>query len=456
MRNITTEITIVGAGLTGLTLAFYLQRAGKRVLLIDKNNRPGGVIETLRDEEFVFEKGPNTGVIGTPEIVELFEDLKDHIEVEVPDATSKNRWVWKNGRWHALPSGPKGATTPLFSFKDKLRILGEPFRKPGNDPDETLSHMVVRRLGRSFLDYAVDPFVSGIYAGDPDRLVTRYALPKLYNLEQNYGSFIKGAHEKHKEPKTELEKKVTREVFSVKGGLGNLVDAMSRIIGAENQFLNADRLQVNPEENGFVCSFEVNNQPTTIRSQKVITTCGGKALPGLLPFVPHVLINDASNAAYAKVVQVAAGYKNWDGVKLNAFGGLVPSKEKRNMLGVLFPSSLFESRAPQGGALLSVFLGGIKKPEYYDKPDDEIEQIVLSEIEQTLGSRQQPDLLRIFRYDQAIPQYEQSTGQRLEALSRIQEQFTGLIIAGNLRDGIGMADRVKQGRQIANQIIQEL
>jgi oxygen-dependent protoporphyrinogen oxidase len=126
------------------------------------------------------------------------------------------------------------------------------------------------------------------------------------------------------------------------------------------------------------------------------------------------------------------------------------------MLGVLFPSSLFESRAPQGGALLSVFLGGIKKPEYYDKPDDEIEQIVLSEIEQTLGSRQQPDLLRIFRYDQAIPQYEQSTGQRLEALSRIQEQFTGLIIAGNLRDGIGMADRVKQGRQIANQIIQEL
>lgn len=207
MRNITTEITIVGAGLTGLTLAFYLQRAGKRVLLIDKNNRPGGVIETLRDEEFVFEKGPNTGVIGTPEIVELFEDLKDHIEVEVPDATSKNRWVWKNGRWHALPSGPKGATTPLFSFKDKLRILGEPFRKPGNDPDETLSHMVVRRLGRSFLDYAVDPFVSGIYAGDPDRLVTRYALPKLYNLEQNYGSFIKGAHEKHKEPKTELEKK---------------------------------------------------------------------------------------------------------------------------------------------------------------------------------------------------------------------------------------------------------
>lgn len=455
MRNLTTEITIVGAGLTGLTLAFYLKRAGKKVLLIDKSSRPGGVIETLRDEEFVFEKGPNTGVIGTPEIVELFEDLKGYIEVEVPHETSKNRWVWKNGRWHALPSGPKGATTPLFSFRDKLRILGEPFRKPGSDPDETLSHMVVRRLGRSFLDYAVDPFVSGIYAGDPDRLVTRYALPKLYNLEQNYGSFIKGAHKKHKEPKSELEKKVSREVFSVKGGLGNLVDAMSRIIGSENLFLNAERLQINTEKGDLVCSFEVGNQPTTIRSQKVITTCGGKVLPGILPFIPDALINDASNAVYAKVVQVAAGYKKWDGINLNAFGGLVPSKEKRNILGVLFPSSLFESRAPEGGALLSVFLGGIKKPEFYDKPDEEIEQIVLSEIEQTLGCRQQPDLLRIFRYEQAIPQYEQTTGRRLEAVARIEEQFPGLIIAGNLRDGIGMADRVKQGRQIANQINQE-
>ena len=121
----------------------------------------------------------------------------------------------------------------------------------------------------------------------------------------------------------------------------------------------------------------------------------------------------------------------------------------------MFLSSLFKGRAPEGGALLSVFLGGIKKPEFFEKPDEVIKQMVLSEIEQILGSKQRPDLLRVFRYEQAIPQYEQTTGQRLEAVTRIQQQFPGLIIAGNLRDGIGMADRVKQGRQIANQIIQE-
>ena len=455
MRSLTTEITIVGAGLTGLTLAWYLKRAGKKVLLIDKNSRPGGVIETVREDGFVFEKGPNTGVIGTPEIFQLFEDLKTQVEVEVPDENGKKRWIWKAGKWHALPSGLNGLTTPLFTFKDKLRILGEPFRKPGANPDEVLSDMVVRRLGRSFLDYAVDPFISGIYAGDPNRLVTRYALPKLYNLEQKYGGFIKGALKKQKEPKTELEKRVTKEVFSIKGGLGNMVEALSELVGRENLFLRAGQLLVKPEEDGFECSFEMDNQSIAIRSQKVITTCSGKVLPALLPFIPDDLMHDASNAVYAKVVQVAMGYKKWDGVKLEAFGGLVPTKEKRNILGALFLSSLFKGRAPEGGALLSVFLGGIKKPEFFEKPDEVIKQMVLSEIEQILGSKQRPDLLRVFRYEQAIPQYEQTTGQRLEAVTRIQQQFPGLIIAGNLRDGIGMADRVKQGRQIANQIIQE-
>jgi oxygen-dependent protoporphyrinogen oxidase len=449
------DITIIGAGLTGLTLAWYLKRAGKKVLLLDRNNRAGGVIETVHDQGFIFEKGPNTGVIGTTEIVELFNDLKVSIQVEVPDAASKNRWVWKQGKWHALPSGHKGITTPLFSLKDKLRMLGEPFRKPGNNADETLADMVERRLGHTFLDYAVDPFVSGIYAGDPRKLVTRYALPKLYNLEQKYGSFIKGAYKKHKEPKTELEKKVSREVFSVKGGLSNLVEALSQGIGDENLLLNIRGLKINPTENGFSCVFQKLDQEITVESEKVITTCDGKSLPAILGFIPSELLNAVSNAEYAKVIQVVAGYNQWEGIKLNAFGGLVPSVEKRDILGVLFPSALFENRAPKNGALLSIFLGGINKPEFFYKDDQEIESLVLANISEMLKCEAKPDLLKIFRYEKAIPQYEQSTGVRLQAVEYIQTGYPGLILAGNLRDGIGMADRVKQARQVANQIIQQ-
>ena len=150
------------------------------------------------------------------------------------------------------------------------------------------------------------------------------------------------------------------------------------------------------------------------------------------------------------MVQVAAGFKKWNGVRLDAFGGLVPSVEKRQILGILFPSAIFEGRAPEGGAMLSVFLGGTRNRELISKNDDEIIKIVLEEISKTLHETANPDLLKIFRYERAIPQYEISTGERLECIRGLEEEYPGLILAGNIRNGIGMADRVKQAKDIAD------
>ena len=99
MNKLKTEITIIGAGLTGLTMAWYLKSAGKKVVLIDKNNKSGGVIDTVNENGFVFEKGPNTGVVATPEVVELFDDLAGKVEMELPNVIGKKRWIWKNGKW---------------------------------------------------------------------------------------------------------------------------------------------------------------------------------------------------------------------------------------------------------------------------------------------------------------------------------------------------------------------
>lgn len=455
MIKLNTDIVIIGTGLTGLTLAFYLKKHGKKVLLLDKENRVGGVINTINEDGFAYETGPNTGVIGTPELVELFDDLKDKIQIEVPDAKAKNRWIWKNGKWHALPSGFISAIfTPLFSFRDKFRILAEPFRKPGNNPSETVDQLVLRRMGKSYLEYAVDPFISGIYAGDPSRLVTRYALPKLYNLEQNYGSFIKGAMKKRKEPKKEIEKRVTREVFSVKGGLNNLIKALKKEITSENFLLGSRKIKIRTSKKSFITNLiNEKSEPVEINSKKVITTVDTENLSALLPFLTDRELDDLTNLNYAKVVQVVACYKNWNGIDLNAFGGLIPSKEKRDSLGILFPASLFKERAPKEGAILSVFLGGIRKPKMFDKSDEELQEIVMKEIKQTLKTEQNPDKLKVFRYKKAIPQYEESTGARLRIIDQIQNKYKGLILAGNIRDGIGMADRVKQGKQIALQII---
>ncbi|HEX7583483.1 MAG TPA: protoporphyrinogen oxidase [Prolixibacteraceae bacterium] len=454
-ESVKTEIIIIGAGLTGLTMALYLKKAGIDFRIIEKSGKTGGVIQTVSEQGFVYETGPNTGVVSNPEMTELFEDLAGKCELEVADPSAKRRLIWKRGMWHALPSGLWSAiNTPLFSWYDKFRILGEPFRERGTDPNESLAELVKRRLGQSYLDYAVDPFISGIYAGDPTKLVTRYAMPKLWKLEQDYGSFIKGSIQKAKLPKDERDKKATKEVFSGKGGLGRLIEALTEAIGPENILLNVQETIVKPTESGFQIQATTEKQLIILETSHLVTTCGAYALAGLLPFLKEEEITPFNELKYAAVTQVLLGFKRWKGMSLNAFGGLVPGKENKNILGVLFTSSFFEGRAPKGGALLSVFMGGTKRPDIIGMNDEQIKSLLDNELPRMLGDRTlSADMIRICRYPKAIPQYTESTGKRYEMIEKLQQKYPGLILAGNIRDGIGMADRVKQGRTIAEELI---
>jgi oxygen-dependent protoporphyrinogen oxidase len=455
--HVETKVVIIGAGLTGLVAAHYLRKKGISVKIVEKNNRAGGVIQTIKEQGFTMEAGPNTGVVSQPEIMELFDDLQEYCSIEIANPKAKKRLIWKDGKWHPLPSGLfQAITTPLFSAYDKLRILGEPFRKKGTNPDESIADLVLRRMGKSYLNYAVDPFISGIYAGDPAHLVTRFALPKLYQLEQNYGSFIGGSIKKSSEPKDERSKRATREVFSAKGGLQNLINALVKSIGKENIFLNCNQITVTPDNKLFNLTLFKNGITVTLTSEKVISTTGGKEVESLFPFIDQEQLQAIAELEYAKIVQVALGYKRWKGIDIKAFGGLVPSREKRRILGVLFPSSFFNDRAPKGGALLSVFLGGIKNGKLWSLTDTEIQTLVEEEIGEMLHIKGiEADVIRIFRYQYAIPQYSKTTGQRLEAIATVRKNYPGLILAGNIRDGIGMGDRIKQGRGIAETIINE-
>jgi oxygen-dependent protoporphyrinogen oxidase len=440
------KVAVIGAGLTGLTAGFYLKKAGVSFKIFEKDNRPGGVIQTHHENGFTYESGPNSGMLSKPEVPELLEELEEDCTLEPADDTAKARWIWKNGKWHPLPSGlVSGVSTPLFSFPDKLRILGEPFRKKGKNPNESLAQLVLRRMGRSFLDYAIDPFILGIYSGDPAKLVTKYAFPKLYNLEQNYGSFIGGAMKKAREPKTERDKKATKNIFSVEGGLGNFVDALTKNVGTENIQLNCSHIQVEKTDSGFIVEDE--------KFTHVVSATGGYALNQLLPFIAGDKLRTINKMKYSRVVQVALGFKKWEGVPLKAFGGLVPSVENRRILGVLFLSSFLKNKAPENGALLSVFLGGTRRPEMVELSDEEIKQVVKEEVSEMMQLKTfDPELLKIFRYNYAIPQYGFESEVKLRAISEIEAENPGLILAGNVRDGIGIADRINQGRMIAEQI----
>ncbi|MFW5830648.1 MAG: protoporphyrinogen oxidase [Prolixibacteraceae bacterium] len=439
-------VAVIGGGLTGLTIAYYLKRAGGNVHIFEKADRAGGVINTEHENDFIYETGPNTGVLSHPEAADLIDDLQDDCELEIADESAKARWIWKNGKWEPLPAGIiSGIKTPLFTFSDKIRLLGEPFRKKGDNPNETLKELVLRRMGQSFLDYAVDPFILGIYSGDPAQLVTKYALPKLYRLEQDYGSFIGGAFKKARQPKTEWEKQATREVFSVKGGLENLINALKKNVGEEHITLNTSDLSFEQTNDG---GFKSTASDKTFTH--VVSTTGSYELPGLFPFIGKEKLKKINQLKYAKVTQVSLGFKKWEGIPLNAFGGLVPFKENRDVLGILFLSSFLEKRAPKDGAMLSVFLGGIRKPEMAALKNDNIVEVVKREVTEMLGLKKfEPDLLKISRYRHAIPQYGQESEEKLKAINAVENEFPGLILAGNIRDGIGMADRIKQSRRVA-------
>lgn len=458
-----TDILIIGAGLTGLTTAYTLASKGRQVHILERMDRAGGQIRTYSENGFVFESGPNTGSISTPEVAELMSELEKisngKCRLETAPDSSKRRLIWKGDHFRELPSGLWSAiSTPLFTLGDKFRILGEPWRKKGDDPDESVGAMTRRRLGKSFVDYAVDPFLSGVYAGNPDTLITRYALPKLYNLEQNYGSFVRGAIKKAKEPKTDRDKLATKKVFSAVGGLSNITNAMSEYLG-DRITLGVSNLKITPSGNGWIATYhDKQGNQQSINAMQVVTTCGSYALPEILPFVEPSVMSIVNNLKYAPMVEVCVGVKDALNGDYKAFGGLVPTCEHKPILGILFPSACFTGRAPEGGALFSYFIGGVKHAEMLEKSDSEITTIVEDVFHEMLKfpKNVNPDLIRIFRHKCAIPQYEISTGERLAAVEKLQKSYAGLTIAGNLRDGIGMAHRIKQGREIAEKIHQSL
>jgi oxygen-dependent protoporphyrinogen oxidase len=341
----------------------------------------------------------------------------------------------------------------LFTFRDKLNLLGEPFRKRGDDPEETVAEMVIRRMGRSFLDYAVDPFISGIYAGNPHSLVTRHALPKLYALEQEYGSFIRGAVIKGMDKKTELQKKVTKEIFSVRGGLKKLVNTLAEETGYGNIELNCSELRVVCRNGGFTCSYRSAGNNNYVSAGRVISTVNPSYIKSIFPFIQKSLAENISAIEYAGVIQVVACFRTWNGIDLNAFGGLMPSKENTGVLGILFPSSIFEGRAPSNGAVLSVFMGGSRNPALMLKTEAELKDIATSQIRMRLKSYDKPDILKVFRYEKAIPQYGKNTTAAIQAIKNIENDYPGLVIAGNIRDGIGIADRVRQALDTADKIV---
>src|SRR3984957_5467325 len=227
------SVAIIGAGITGLTAAFYLKRKGVPVTVYEAGNRAGGVIQSSRQNGFLAESGPNTILETSPKISEVVRDLNLESRRIYSSPAAKNRYVVRDQKPIALPSSQaEFLTTKLFSARAKFALAREPFVPPRRDGvEESVAEFVLRRLNQEFLERAIDPLVAGIYAGDPYKLSVLHAFPKLLEAEQKHGSLLKGQFFGGGEQKSGEISRRNARMFSFDDGLQVLTDALAAQLG---------------------------------------------------------------------------------------------------------------------------------------------------------------------------------------------------------------------------------
>lgn len=452
-------VAIIGAGITGLTAAFYLKRRGVPVTVYEAGERPGGVIRTLRENGYLAEFGPNTILETAPQIRELVRDAGLDARRLDPDPRAGARYVVRGGRPVAMPSSPLGFfTTKLFSFRAKLAVLREPFVPPRRDgAEESVAEFVVRRLNREFLDHAIDALVAGIYAGDPWKLSLPQAFPRLKALEDRYGSLIKGQIFGARERKRRGEVAKDRAPkFSFDEGLQVLTDTLARHLG-EALKLRQPVLRLVKEGGAWrVITTEGEARHAAVIFCGTAPTLAKLKLEIAGPAVQSLDLTAFGEIRYPPVASVVLGFRREDVAHpCEGFGMLIPKIEGFKILGTIFSSSLFPNRAPAGHLTLTSYVGGERYPELALLPEDKLVEVVCADLRALLGVRGQPTFRHCALYREAIPQYNLGYGRYRELMNELERRAPGFFLAGHYRDGISVSDSIVSGRRAAERVVGE-
>ncbi|RKR06698.1 oxygen-dependent protoporphyrinogen oxidase [Kushneria sinocarnis] len=453
------EVVVVGGGASGLAAARVLAQRGRRVTLLERGAQPGGNISTRRDGEWQTEVGPNT-LIMKPPLYQLLSELGLLEEAQPANAEASKRFVALEGQAVALPTRPlKAVTNPLIGVSGWSQIVREPFVRRSRKQEESLADFIARRLGRRVLDHMVDPFVSGVYAGDPARLSAQAAMPRLVALEREYGSLIAGGMarlwQSRRSPPA-LPQQWRGRLVSFPTGLQRLTDRLAERVLAEPGgaiHCQCEVTAVHRRDDGW----EVEDASgRRWRARQLVMAVPAPVAAELLRPIDERLAEPLAAIVYPPVNAVALGFRAQDITHpLDGFGVLIPSVERRRTLGALFSSTIFPGRAPDGYRLLNVFLGGRRQPEAAEGSDDAQVAQAMADLRDLLGIRGNPVWQQVSRWPQAIPQYELGHGDRIAALDQALARHAGLSLIGNWRGGIAVGDCLENGRLLGEQLAAE-
>jgi oxygen-dependent protoporphyrinogen oxidase len=444
-------VLVIGGGISGLACAYHLQQAGIPVRLLEAGSRPGGVIATREKDGFRFELGPQSFLSSEP-LVALIDalGLKEQLLHADPRAP---RYIFVGGRLVPAPLAPPSLlTTPLFSAGTKWRLLTEILghtRPPAED--ESIAAFVRRKFGDELLNRLVAPFVSGIYAGDPERLSLRAAFPKLHEFEVQYGSVLRGAM------KSRPAKGTPRAgLCSFRDGMETLPRAIAARLGDSLLLETSVAGLRHGKANGkpwFEVDIARNNRRESLAASAVVIATPAEMASQILLSLSNKLAPLFSRIEYAPVAVVSACYRREQIQRPpDGFGFLVPRAEGLHVLGTVFNSALFAGRAPQGMDCVTSFAGGATDPKFCELSDNEITETICSEVARVLGATGMPAATNLHRYARALPQYNLGHTETVKSLETLTAAIPGLFLAGNYLFGPSIGACVEQANQTAQAV----
>lgn len=454
-KNMTKTVLIIGAGISGLTTAYLLSKNGFDIRIIERKSEVGGSIESVNENGFLFDRGPNSALETAPLINQLVEELKLQNELLYANKEANKRYILRNNKLHALPMSPPAfIKTELFSAKAKLRLLAEPFIGRSNDGYyQSLAEFVKRRLGQEFLDYAINPFVAGVYAGKPEELSVKSAFPKLYALEEKYGGLIVGTVRSIRERKKRAEKsKQSAKMLSFKSGMITLPKAIAKYLG-DKVSLSAEVTSIDKTNEGYIVSYKHNGIDEAIACDAVLSTVPAYVASEFFTKFNKNFKTHAEAIYYPPVLVYFLAYNKKD-VKqpLDGFGFLIPEKEKKSFLGALWSSVIFPYRAKDDYATFTLFIGGSRNPEFVKEEREILLSRVRKEFEEIMQITGQPVHSSTRFWEKAIPQYNIGYIEHERFFDEFEKQNPGLFISGNFRGGISVGDCIKNAELVCEKI----
>ncbi len=441
------RIAIIGGGLTGLTLAYYLQKAGVAYDLFEASDRAGGnLLSPQQAGGYQLEAGPNSLLLSS-ELQELLHELDLDGHIQEAAAVSQQRYVLRGGRYQVLPGSPPALlASRFFSLKTKLGLLRELLRRPAPPvPGETIAGFFERHFGAEVVDYAVNPFVAGIYAGDPRELLLSLTFPQLAALEQQHGSVLRGF------AATQKGKGGRRRTITLRGGVQALTDALAARLTHYHPGQTVTGINQTAHQQYALATS--GSQPAVLPYSHLALALPAYAAAELLSPLHPAAAEALAAVRYPPMTLVYSAYDRAAVTHpLAGFGALNPKVEGTYSAGAIWTSSLFPDRVPAGQVLFTSFVGGAQFARQAQEPEAAQLAAVHQELSRLYGIVGEPRWQGRYYWPRSVPQFDQHLAAARAALAPLAAH--GIVAVANWQAGVSVPDCVRYARQLSGELAQ--